>query len=78
MIKKSKKVIVAGLASTLTAAYMLGSCAQATETPEKTHQPSTAKEKLEAYIKFTQILNVIENQYVDETNTTDLVDKALE
>ena len=78
MIKKSKKVIVAGLASTLTAAYMFGSFAQATETPEKTHQPSTAKEKLEAYIKFTQILNVIENQYVDETNTTDLVDKALE
>lgn len=78
MIKKSKKVIVAGLASTLTAAYLFGSFAQATETPEKTHTPSTAKEKLEAYIKFTQILNVIESQYVDETNTTDLVNKALE
>lgn len=57
---------------------MFGSFAQATETPEKTHTPSTAKEKLEAYIKFTQILNVIESQYVDETNTTDLVNKALE
>jgi len=78
MIKKSKKVIAAGLASTLTAAYLFGSFAQATETPEKTHAPSTAKEKLEAYIKFTQILNVIESQYVDETNTTDLVNKALE
>jgi carboxyl-terminal processing protease len=77
MIKKSKKVIVAGLASTLTVAYLFGSFAQATETPKKTHTPSTAKEKLEAYIKFTQILNVIESQYVDETNTTDLVDKAL-
>ena len=77
MIKKSKKVIVAGLASTLTVAYMFGSFAQATETPKKTHTPSTAKEKLEAYIKFTQILNVIESQFVDDTNTTDLVDKAL-
>jgi len=78
MIKKSKKVIIAGLASTLTAAYMFGSFAQATETPEKSYAPSTAKEKLEAYIKFTQILNVIESQYVDDTNTTDLVNKALE
>jgi carboxyl-terminal processing protease len=77
MIKKSKKVIVAGLASTLTVAYMFGSFAQAKDTPEKNLAPSSAKEKLEAYIKFTQILNVIESQYVDDTNTTDLVDKAL-
>ena len=46
MIKKSKKVIVAGLASTLTVAYMFGSFAQAKDTTEKTHAPSTAKEKL--------------------------------
>ncbi len=77
MIKKSKKVIVAGLVSTLTVAYMFGSFAQAKDTATKTYAPSTAKEKLEAYIKFTQILNVIESQYVDDVNTTDLVDKAL-
>lgn len=77
MIKKSKKVIVAGLVSTLTVAYMFGSFAQAKDTATKTHAPSTAKEKLEAYIKFTQILNVIESQYVDDVNTTGLVDKAL-
>jgi carboxyl-terminal processing protease len=77
MIKKSKKVIIAGLATTLTVAYMFGSFAQAKDTTEKTYAPSTAKEKLEAYIKFTQILNVIESQYVDDINTTDLVDKAL-
>lgn len=77
MIKKSKKVIVAGLVSTLCVAYMFGSFAQAKDTATKTHAPSTAKEKLEAYIKFTQILNVIESQYVDDVNTTDLVDKAL-
>jgi len=77
MIKKSKKVIAAGLASTLTVAYMFGSFAQAKDTPENTYAPTSAKDKLEAYIKFTQILNVIESQYVDDTNTTDLVDKAL-
>jgi carboxyl-terminal processing protease len=77
MIKKSKKVIVAGLASTLAVAYFFGSFAQAKDTTVKTYAPSTAKEKLEAYIKFTQILNVIESQYVDDVNTTDLVDKAL-
>ena len=77
MIKKSKKVIVAGLVSTLSVAYMFGSFAQAKDTATKTNAPSTAKEKLEAYIKFTQILNVIESQYVDDINTTELVDKAL-
>jgi len=74
MIKKSKKVIIAGLLSALTAAYMFGSFAQA---KESTFKPSSPKEKLEAYIKFTQILNVIESQYVDDVNTTELVDKAL-
>lgn len=77
MIKKSKKVIVAGLVSTLSVAYMFGSFAQAKDTSVNPHTPSSAKEKLEAYIKFTQILNVIESQYVDDVNTTDLVDKAL-
>lgn len=77
MIKKSKKIILAGLTSTLAVAYMFGSFAQAKDTDTKKYQPSTAKEKLEAYIKFTQILNVIESQYVDDINTTDLVDKAL-
>ncbi|HFQ60720.1 MAG TPA: S41 family peptidase [Epsilonproteobacteria bacterium] len=77
MIKKSKKIILAGLTSTITAAYLFGSFAYAKENVDKTHTKSTAKEKLEAYIKFTQILNVIESQYVDDVNTTTLVDKAL-
>lgn len=76
MIKKSKKIIVAGLLSTVTAAYLFGSFALAKDT--STPSPSTAKEKLEAYIKFTQILSVIEAQYVDEVNTTTLVNKALD
>jgi carboxyl-terminal processing protease len=75
MIKKSKKIIVAGILSTVTAAYLFGSFAQAKDTNSTA---STPKEKLEAYIKFTQILSVIEAQYVDEVNTTTLVDKALD
>ena len=75
MIKKSKKVILAGLISTVTAAYLFGSFAQAKDNNKAS--PSTAKEKLEAYLKFTQILNVIEREYVDDVNTSDLVDKAL-
>jgi len=73
MITKSKKMITAGFLSALTAAYLMGGFAQAKETSIQ----SSAKEKLEAYIKFTQILNVIEKEYVDETNTTTLIDKAL-
>lgn len=77
MIKKSKKIIIAGLVSTLAVAYLFSSSAVAKDTASKKYTPSTAKEKMEAYIKFTQILNVIESQYVDDINTTSLVDKAL-
>jgi len=74
MIQKSKKIIATGLLSTLTTAYIFGSFAQAKNIPT---EESSAKAKLEAYIKFTQILNVIEQEYVDEVNTTTLVNKAL-
>jgi len=74
MIQKSKKIIATGLLSTLTTAYIFGSFAQAKTI---TNTESDAKAKLEAYIKFTQILNVIEQEYVDEVNTTTLVNKAL-
>ena len=77
MIKKSKKVILAGFLSTLTLAYLFGSTAVAKDTNIKKYKPSTAKQKMDAYIKFTQILNVIESQYVDDINTSALVDKAL-
>ena len=77
MIKKSKKVILAGFLATLTLAYFFGSTAIAKDTNVKKYKPSTAKEKMDAYIKFTQILNVIESQYVDDINTSALVDKAL-
>ncbi|SFV68219.1 Carboxyl-terminal protease [hydrothermal vent metagenome] len=77
MIQKSKKIIVAGVLSTVTAAYLFGSFVQAKENSSNKTALSSPKEKLEAYIKFTQILNLIESEYVDEINTTTLVDKAL-
>jgi carboxyl-terminal processing protease len=36
-----------------------------------------SEQKLEAYLKFTKILGIIETYYVDDINTTTLVDKAL-
>ncbi len=74
MIQKSKKIIIAGALSAFAAAALMGTFANAKEPHSKS---SNAKEKLEAYIKFTQILNLIESQYVDDINTSTLVDKAL-
>lgn len=73
MIAKSKKIIAAGFLSVVCAAYLSGTFVQAKENGV----PSDAKSKLEAYIKFTQVLNLIEKEYVDEVNTTTLVNKAL-
>jgi len=73
MYRKNRKAILAGFGVTLAGALLLGTpLLQAENTPDKKRES-----KLEAYIKFTQILNLIENQYVDEVNTTDLIDKAL-
>ena len=73
MMKKSKKIIALGLVSTVAAALIIGTSAQAkNDTPDE-----SKKSKLEAYIKFTRILNAIDQQYVDDLNTSDLVDKAL-
>ena len=72
MIKKNTKMIVVGFISMLLAAAMVSSTLYAKETPRE-QQAS----KLDAYIKFTQILNLVENQYVDDVNTSALVTKAL-
>jgi carboxyl-terminal processing protease len=77
MIQKSKHMIIAGVLFSIASAYLFGSFAQA-EDPNQPPLTTSAKDKLEAYIKFTQILAVIEAQYVDEVNTTGLVNKALD
>ncbi len=74
MIKKSKKIIALGLVSTVVAALIVGTSAQA---KNETSNDDTKQSKLAAYIKFTRILNAIDEQYVDDLNTSDLVDKAL-
>ncbi|WP_456431147.1 S41 family peptidase [Nitratifractor sp.] len=73
MFTKNVKLILAGFALTLTAGLALNGSLMARE-----NAPSKAMEdKLSAYIKFTKILNLIEQQYVDEVNTTTLIEKAL-
>jgi len=74
MIKKSKKIIALGILSTIFATFLVTTNAQA---KNELSDEETQKSKLEAYIKFTRILNAIDQQYVDETNTSELVDKAL-
>lgn len=78
MINKTKPFLLSSIAVAI-GSYYIGLNANA-EPPAATQpQPNQtiSKEKLEAYIKFTKILNLIEHEYVDETNTTALVDKAL-
>ncbi len=73
MMKKSRKIIALGLVTTVVAALIVGTSAQA----KNEASDDSKKSKLEAYIKFTRILNAIDQQYVDDLNTSDLVDKAL-
>ncbi|SFV60607.1 Carboxyl-terminal protease [hydrothermal vent metagenome] len=75
MITKSKKLITLGLVSTLITTMLIGAGKKAED--ETSSNGESQKSKLEAYIKFTRILSAIEQQYVDDLNTTDLVDKAL-
>jgi carboxyl-terminal processing protease len=73
MIKRNKKTILLGLFSTVVASLIVSTVAEAKNELETNSQ----KSKLESYIKFTKVLNLIDDQYVDELNTSDLVDKAL-
>jgi len=69
MFKKNKKAILAGFTATVIGGIVISS--------QAIYATESKSSKLDSYIKFTQILNLIENQYVDETNTSDLVTKAL-
>ena len=73
MLKKNKKIVAVGFAVSVAASLMLSSVSlQAKESRSESRES-----KLEAYLKFTKILNMIENQYVDEVNTSTLINKAL-
>jgi len=75
MINKNKKAIFFGFLSTITASILFVSSANADNLYNGSEE-SDAK-KLEAYLKFTKIVSIIEKQYVDELNTTDIINKAL-
>jgi len=73
MIIKNKKAIIFGFISTITASLIFSSNAQA----NSFDSPSVHTSKLEAYLKFTKIVQLIEEQYVDEINASDIIDNAL-
>ena len=75
MINKNKKAILFGFLSTVTASLLLVSNVQADNLYD--NRPNRDTSKLEAYLKFTKIVSLIEDQYVDDLNTSDIIDKAL-
>jgi len=75
MITKNKKARIFGFISTITASLIFATSVQA-DNPYSTEQVNKAS-KLEAYLKFTKIVSIIEEQYVDELNTSDIINKAL-
>ncbi|HHD81712.1 MAG TPA: S41 family peptidase [Campylobacterales bacterium] len=70
---KNKKAILFGFISSLTATAILTSSLQA----DNFEQQSTQTSKLEAYLKFTKIVQLIEDQYVDDINASDIINNAL-
>ena len=75
MIKIDKKTIFFGFLSAVTASMVMVSSAKADNF--YIAKPNNETSKLQAYLKFTKIVSLIEEQYVDELNTSDIIDKAL-
>ncbi len=73
MISKNKKAIVLGFLSSVTASVILTTSLEANNYNRQDQQTS----KLEAYLKFTKVVQIIEDQYVDEINASDIINKAL-
>ena len=68
MFKYNKKLILAS--------FLAVSATLIVTNPIKL-EAKESESKLDAYLKFTKVLNLIESQYVDEVNTTTLINKAL-
>jgi len=73
MIIKNKKAVLFGFISTVTASLIFATSAQADNFERQNAQTS----KLEAYLKFTKIVQLIEDQYVDDINASDIINNAL-
>jgi len=74
MIIKNKKAILLGFISTITASIILTTNSAQANSYETIDNKDS---KLEAYIKFTNIVQIIEEQYVDDINASDIINKAL-
>ncbi len=75
MIIKNKKAILFGFLSTVTASFIFATSANADSNELKESSVNTSR--LEAYLKFTRIVQLIEEQYVDDINTSDIINNAL-
>ena len=73
MIIKNKKAILLGFLSSVTASVIVTTSLQADNLNLQDQQTS----KLEAYLKFTKIVKIIEEQYVDDINASDIINNAL-
>ncbi|CAA6808874.1 MAG: Carboxyl-terminal protease (EC [uncultured Sulfurovum sp.] len=73
MIIKNKKAILLGFLSSITASVVLTTSLQADNSSRQDQQTS----KLESYLKFTKIVQLIEEQYVDDINASDIINNAL-
>ena len=69
MFKRNKKVIVTAFIASAIGIFSLN--------PTLLKAKVRDDSKLEAYIKFTKVLDLVKTQYVDEVNTTTLINKAL-
>lgn len=73
MIIKNKKAILLGFISSITASVILTTSLHA----DNAERQDLKTSKLEAYLKFTKIVQIIEEQYVDDINTSDIINNAL-
>jgi len=69
MFKHNKKLIATSFLAISAALFI--------SNPITLDAKESSNSKLDAYLKFTRVLNLIESQYVDEINSTELINKAL-
>ena len=69
MYKYNKKIIASSFLAICATLFL--------SSPITLDAKENKESKLDAYLKFTRVLNLIESQYVDEINSTALINKAL-
>ena len=69
MYKHNKKIIASSFLAVCATLFI--------SSPISLDAKENKESKLDAYLKFTRVLNLIESQYVDEINSTALINKAL-